>query len=306
MTQLLQFKNLKELMLHLSDEQVCREYMEQMRWGGEPFCPHCSSPKPYRFKDKKGYRCSNKSCKKDFSVTVGTIFENSKVKLSTWLAAIYLLTGHKKGISSHQLARDLGVTQKTAWFINHRVRLIMNDPKPPKLENIVEVDETYVGGKFDNMNRARRKKWQESGIDNKTAVMGLLERDGKAILKVIGNKTLKEVVRKNVSPDAVLMTDAHLGYMGLSDEFARHEAVNHSIKEYKRGDAYTNSVEGFFSIFKRTIYGTYHSITPKHLHRYCSETAFRYNFRKITDTERFRFAISNVEGRLKYSQLIKK
>lgn len=277
-----------------------------MRWGGSPFCPHCGATKPYRLKDGKNFRCSNKSCKVDFSVTVGTIFENSKVKLSTWLAALYILTGHKKGISSHQLARDLGVTQKTAWFINHRIRLIMNDPKPPKLENIVEVDETYVGGKMENMSRRRRKKWQERGIDNKVAVMGMVERDGKAKLKVIDDKTFKQVVRKNVSKDAIIMTDAHLGYIGLRDEFAGHEAVNHSIKEYKRGEAHTNSVEGFFSIFKRTIYGTYHSISPKHLHRYCSETAFRFNFRKITDADRFRFTISNVEGRLKYRELIKK
>ena len=306
MTPLLEFKNLKELMLQLGDESVCRDYMEQMRWGGTPFCPHCNSTKPYKFKDGKGYRCSNKTCKKDFSITVGTIFENSKVKLSTWLAAVYLLTGHKKGISSHQLARDLGITQKTAWFINHRVRLIMGDQSPEPLENIVEIDETYVGGKFDNMNRARRKKWQESGKDNKTAVMGLLQRDGKAKLTAIGKNSFKEVVRENVSPKATVYTDAHLGYIGLEQEFAGHEAVNHSIKEYKRGLVYTNSIEGFFSIFKRTIFGIYHQVSPKHLHRYCAETAYRFNFRKITDAERFRHTISNVEGRLKYKNLIEK
>ena len=304
MTQLTEFKNLKELMLHLSDEEVCLAYMEQMRWGGSPFCPHCSSTKPYKLKGGKAYRCSNSSCRKDFSVTVGTIFENSKVKLSTWLAAIYLLTGHKKGISSHQLARDLGVTQKTAWFINHRVRLIMGDPSPQPLDNIVEVDETYVGGKFENMNRGRRKRYQETGKDNKTAVMGLLQRDGKAKLTVIGNNSFKEVVRGNVSTTATVYTDSHLGYIGLGQEFAGHDAVNHSIKEYKRGLVYTNSIEGFFSIFKRTIFGTYHQVSPKHLHRYCAETAFRFNFRKITDADRFRMTISNVEGRLKYQELI--
>ena len=293
-------------MVHLSDESVCREYMEQMRWGGSPFCPHCSSTKPYKLKDGKAYRCSNKSCRKDFSVTVGTIFENSKVKLSTWLAAIYLLTGHKKGISSHQLARDLGVTQKTAWFINHRIRLIMSEPDPDPLENIVEVDETYVGGKFANMNRGRRKKWQESGKDNKTAVMGLLERDGKANLTVIGEKTFKEIVIENVDKSAVIITDAHAGYELLGQHFAGHEAVNHSIDEYRRGIAYTNSVEGFFSLFKRTIFGIYHQISPKHLHRYCSETTYRFNSRKIKDADRFRCTISNVEGRLKYKNLIQK
>lgn len=306
MTQLQQFKNLKELMAAFSDENVCREYMEQMRWGGEPFCPHCSSTKPYKLKGGKGYRCSSKGCRKDFSVTVGTIFENSKVKLSTWIAAIYLLTGNKKGISSLQLGRHLGVTQKTAWFILHRVRIIMTDNSPEPLNNVVEVDETYVGGKFANMNRGRRKKWQESEKDNKTAVMGLLERDGKAKLTPIGENTFKEVVRQNVATTAIVITDTHLSYQGLDAEFAAHESVNHSQSEYRKGIAYTNSIEGFFSIFKRTIYGTYHQISPKHLHRYCAETSYRYNFRKIKDDERFRMAISNVEGRLKYKILIQK
>ena len=178
----MEFKNLKELMLKLSDEKVCRQYMEDMRWGGEPFCPHCNATKPYKLKDGKTYRCKEKTCKKDFTVTVGTVFENSKVALSTWIAAMYLITAHKKGISSLQLGRDLGITQKTAWFINHRIRHIMGEPYEQPLANVVEVDETYCGGKFANMNRGRRKKLQESGKDNKTGVMGLLERDGKAKL----------------------------------------------------------------------------------------------------------------------------
>ena len=306
MAQLLEFKNLKELMVSLSDEKVCREYMEQMRWAGKPFCPHCSSTKPYKLKDGKSYRCSNRDCRKDFTVTVGTIFENSKVKLSTWLAAIYILTGHKKGISSLQLARDLGVTQKTAWFINHRVRLIMGDNSPEPLTDIVEVDETYVGGKLANMNRKRRKQWQEKNIDNKTAVMGLLQRDGRAKLTVIGNNPFKEVVRANVDKSATIVTDTHLAYVGLSQEYAGHLSVNHSQSQYRDGIAYTNSIEGFFSIFKRTIFGTYHQVSPKHLHRYCAESSYRFNFRKLKDDDRFRRTISNVEGRLKYKNLIGK
>ncbi len=292
-------------MTQLGDEKTCRAYMENMRWGASPFCPHCSSSKPYKLKDGKSYRCSNAGCRKDFTVTVGTIFENSKVKLSTWLAAIYILTGHKKGISSLQLSRFLGVTQKTAWFINHRVRLIMDLPPEP-LDEVVEIDETYVGGKVPLMSRARRKKWQESGKDNKTAVMGLLQREGKARLEIIGTRTFKEVIRENVSPTAVIYTDAHTGYELLNQEFAGHEAVNHSIQEYRRGLAYTNSIEGFFSLFKRTIHGTYHYISPKHLHRYCAETTYRFNSRKIKDADRFKVAISNVEGRLKYKTLIQK
>jgi transposase-like protein len=306
MTQLLEFRNLKELMTHLQDEMVCRRYMEQMRWGSEPFCPHCNCTRPYRLKNGRTYRCSNSSCRKNFTVTVGTIFENSKIPLSTWLAALYVLTAHKKGLSSHQLARDLGITQKTAWFVEHRLRLIMDDPDPQPLDSTVEIDETYCGGKFANMNRGRRKKWQESGKDNKIAVMGMLQRNGNAKLLVIGNKTFKEVIRQNVNKSATIYTDAHAGYELLNQEYANHEAVNHSVMEFRKGDVYTNSVEGFFSLFKRTIHGTYHAISPKHLHRYCAETTYRFNSRKIKDADRFRRAISNVEGRLKYKNLIQK
>jgi len=220
--------------------------------------------------------------------------------------AAYILGGHKKGISSIQLAKDIGVTQKTAWFINHRLRFAMADPSPVPLNNIVEIDETYIGGKMENMNKGRRKKIRESGKDNKTAVMGIVERGGSARLTVIGKKTFKELVRENVLPTANLMTDSHNGYVGLDKEFSSHESVNHSEDEFKRGQVYTNSVEGFFSIFSRTIFGIYHQVSPKHLHRYCTETAYRYNFRKMTDKERFERTISNVEGRLKYNTLIDK
>jgi transposase-like protein len=303
MIQLTECKNLKEVMAQLGDESECRAYMEQMRWNGNPVCPHCGETKPYKLADGKSYRCRAKTCKKDFTVTVGTVFENSKVPLSTWIAATYILSAHKKGISSCQLARDLGITQKTAWFVLHRLRLIMGDPEPTQLENIVEVDETYVGGTFGNMNKKRRKKWQESGRDNKVPVMGLLERGGKAKLTVIGNNTFKEVVRAYVDPKAVVVTDTHLSYQGLGLEYAGHETVNHSQEEYKRGIYYTNSIEGFFSLFKRTILGTYHQISPKHLHRYCAESSYRYNTREIKDKDRFSAVLSNTEGRLKYNEL---
>jgi len=300
-----EFKNLREMMAAYSDEDKCRAYMEHMRWGGNPTCPFCGMHNPYKLKDGKTYRCKQSGCRKDFTVTVGTVFENSKVKLSVWMAALYLCTGHKKGVSSHQLARDLGLTQKTAWFVEHRIRLLMGDPEPDvAMDNVVEVDETYVGGKWDKMTRSRRKKHQESGKDNKVAVMGLLERDGKAKLTVIGENTFKDVVRQHVAPSAVVITDAHKGYVGLNEEYQAHEAVNHLAQEFRRGIAYTNSVEGFFSVFKRTIFGTYHQVSPKHLHRYCAETSYRFNSRKMTDAERFEMAISNTHGRLTYKKLI--
>ena len=302
----MQFKNLKELMTKLSDENVCREYFAELRWGGCPVCPHCNHSNPYKLKYGKLYRCSAKSCKKNFSLTVGTIFEKSKTPLSTWMAAVYVITAHKKGISSLQLARDLGVTQKTAWFMNHRIRLIMGEPAPEPLECMVEIDETYVGGKFANMNRGKRKKMQLNNLDNKVAVMGLVQRDGKAKLTVIGANTFKEVVRQNVDNAAVVITDTHISYTGLAQEYAAHLTVNHSKSEYRNGLAYTNTVEGFFSSLKRSIYGIYHSVSPKHLHRYCEETSYRYNSRKIEDKDRFILTLQQTEGRLTYNNLIQK
>ena len=302
----MEFKNLKDLMAQLGDEAKCIEYFIQLRWNGNVKCPHCNHSRPYKLKNPKLYRCSAKTCKKNFSITVGTIFEKSTIPLSTWMAAVYVLTGHKKGISSLQLSRDLGVTQKTAWFMNHRIRLIMGEPAPEPLADIVEVDETYVGGKFQNMNRGRRKKFQELGKDNKVGVMGFVQRDGNARLTVIGANTFKEVVRKNVDEGATLITDTHIAYQGLAFEFAGHATVNHSRSEYRKGIAYTNTVEGFFSQLKRSIYGIYHSVSPKHLHRYCEETSQRYNTRKISDKERFILTLQNTENRITYAQLIQK
>lgn len=182
----------------------------------------------------------------------------------------------------------------------------MGDPNPAPLDNIVEVDETYVGGKFGNMNRKRRKIMQDTGKDNKSAVMGFIERDGSARLRVIGDNTFKDVVRDNVKPSATVITDSHISYVGLADEYNDHQSVNHSIMEFRKGIAYTNSVEGFFACLKRSIFGIYHQVSPKHLQRYCYETAYRYNTRKITDKDRFNMTLQNVEGRLTYKSLINK
>lgn len=302
---MIEFKNLKELVSRLSDEDVCRKHMEKMRWGAEPFCPHCSSTKPYRLKNGKTLRCSNPTCRKNFTVTVGTVFENSKIKLSSWMAAMYLLTAHKKGISSLQLSRDIGVTQKTAWFMLHRLRLIMVDPNPKPLQNIVEVDETYVGGKMGKMNRAKRKRHQELGNYNKVAVMGLIERDGQARMQVIGDNNFKDIIRRNVGEDAILITDSHQGYTGLDEEYQNgHYTVNHSQMQFRQGIACTNTIEGFFSFLKRSYIGCYHYMSPKHLQLYCIETCYRYNTRKIKDADRFTMTLQNVEGRLKYKTLI--
>lgn len=302
-----QFKSLPDVIKHFADQKTCLDYLEKQLWNGKPVCPHCASDRVYRLKDGKNFKCGNKkTCDKKFTVTTGTIYENTKLPLPTWFAAVWLLTAHKKGISSCQLARDLNITQKSAWFINHRIRVMMGEPAPESLEFMVEVDETYVGGKVSNMHSKKRKAIHESGKDNKTAVMGMVQRQGKAKLKVIGEKTFKEMVRKYVDESAVIATDSHSGYEGLANEFAGHEAVNHSQGEYKRDIFHTNTVEGFFSIFKRGIYGIYHQMSVKHLHRYCEEFSHRYNNRDLKDPERFTFTITQSRGRLKYKDLIKK
>ena len=166
---------------------------------------------------------------------------------------MYLISAHRKGISSCQLARDLNIGQKAAWFVNHRIRKMLTDNSGSFLSGIVEADETYVGGKLANMNKTKRKKIAESGKDNKVPVMGMVERNGKAKMQVIGRKSFKTIIHENVKKEAILVTDSHLGYQGLHTEYAQHEAVNHSILEFKRGIYYTNSVEGFFSTFKRMV-----------------------------------------------------
>jgi transposase-like protein len=302
-----EFKNLKELMTRFSDDTVCLKYLEHLRWNGNPTCPHCNASHPYRLKDQKTYRCSAKTCRKDFTVLKGLIFENSKIGLSTWFAAIYIVTAHKKGISSCQLARDLSVTQKTAWFMNHRIREMFGMEIEQNSNETWEVDETYVGGRWENMNSKKKKRYTESGVDNKVPVMGLVQRDGSVILKVKDqNQEFKDYVNKHIHPNYVVVTDGHLSYRGIDQTHKGHIIVNHSMGEYVNGMYHTNTIEGMFSQLKRGIIGIYHHVSPDHLHRYCEEFAYRYNSRKIKDNERFVLTLKNSDGRLKYYELIGK
>jgi hypothetical protein len=303
------FKNLQQLFDTFKDEATCREYLEQQRWNGNVECPFCGCTKVYR--TNRGFKCADKFCAKKFTVTVGTIYENSKVGLRTFFAALYLISSSKKGISSLQLSRQLGITQKSAWFVLHRIREMLKEKAPQSLGNTVEVDETYIGGKYKNKHKSVRKAAHESNAshtDNKTCVVALLERNNKVKTHVHTNKalTLKDMVRLHVDKSATIYTDSLTAYKGLDKEFAGHEIVNHYEEEYVRGHVYTNSVEGFFSILKRGIYGIYHQVSPKHLQRYCDEFAARYNTRDIKDNDRFELAVKNSEGRLTYNQLTQK
>ncbi len=297
----MEFKSLLELLAYFKDESVCKEYLERMRWGGTIQCPHCGNHKIYR--TNRGFKCAG--CSKKFSVTSGTIFENTKLPLKTWFAAIYLCTAHKKGISSTQLHRDLGISQKTAWFLLHRIRQIMQDDS--SIEGIVEVDETYVGGNMLNKPKSQRiKNAQGRSLSHKQPVVGILGRDNKVVAKPIPDstaKTLKREIASYVKSGSTVITDSWKGYKNLNLMYD-HQVVDHSKDEFVKGSYHINSVEGFFSMLKRGIIGIYHAISKKHLHRYCHEFSYRYNTREIKDCERFQDVFSNIKCRLTYKGLI--
>ncbi len=304
----MKFKNLTELLDYFKDEKTCIEYFEKQQWNGKITCPFCGHDKVYR--TNRGFKCASNKCYKKFTVKVGTVFENSNIKLRTWFAAIYLCSAHKKGISSLQLGRDLGIPQKTAWFLEHRIREMLKSEKPTMLRGTIEADETYVGGK--NKNRHKDKKVPQSkgrSTKDKTPVVGLLERDGKVIAfvtKNTGAKVLKGLMLDNVEKGANLVTDDYMPYRGL------HKNYNHVIvkgdtgKFVVDGKFHTQNIENFWSHFKRGLIGIYHVMSAKHLQRYCEEFSYRYNTRKITDTERFDKILTHTKGRLKYKDLVAK
>jgi transposase-like protein len=307
--------NLSKLAKYFSDEDEARALLEKMRWNGNPTCPRCGGLDPYKITPREGsstrkglYKC--KACRKPFTVTVGTIFEDSHIPVSKWLLAMHLMCASKKGMSAHQLHRMLGVTYKSAWFMAHRLRYAMMTPEmAEKLKGIIEADETYVGGK-----RSNRRWWHPDakrghpGKDsNKTPVVALVERGGKvraAAVPRVTSDNLREVIEKNVDVlESVLMTDEHPGYTLIGRTFERHGVVKHGLFEYVRGDAHTNTVEGFFSLLKRGINGVYHHVGKQHLGRYVDEFAFRYNARNVNDGTRTELLVQGAEGRrLTYKQ----
>ncbi|MBI4963041.1 MAG: IS1595 family transposase [Desulfomonile tiedjei] len=300
--------NLATLSPLFADEEKARKFLEEKRWPNGPICPHCGHDKVYAIKAKPEskrpvragvYTCA--ACRKQFTVRIGTVFEDSHIPLNKWLMALHLMTSSKKGISSLQLSRELGVTIKTAWFLSHRIREAMiESPGSCLLKGTVEVDECYVGGKTRQGKRGR-------GSERKTPVVALVERNGRVRSKRIervDTKTLKTAIRENVDYESRIMTDEWSPYQGIGAEFVGgHEIVNHGHKEYVRGDAYTNTVESFFALLKRGHYGIFHSLSKQHLQRYANEFSFRWNYRKVTDGERMVAAIEGAEGkRLMYRE----
>jgi len=327
-----QFKSLIQVIDYFKDESTCINYLARSRWGETACCPHCGNTKAW--KTNRGYTCAAKECGKKFTVTTGTIFENTKLSLRLWFATIYVCTAHKKGISSLQLSRDLNITQKTAWFLLHRVREMLANNAPKMLEGNIEVDETFIGGK--NKNRHANKKIEgsqgRSAID-KTAVVGIAEKSEYTIVerahKVIPGKIVKErvytkysnvtlhvventeaatlhpIMFNNVKADSKIVTDAYRSYNGLSSNY-NHVTIKHTDSNYITvGDDHTNTIEGFWKGLKLGIQAIYNAVSPKHLHRYCNEFEYRYNSRQVKDVIRFEDAIKQVNNvRLTYKELI--
>ncbi|PYV25725.1 MAG: IS1595 family transposase [Acidobacteria bacterium] len=299
---------LQEAIIFYANPDNCLRKLVSKRWpDGIVVCPRCGS-KGVKFNAKRRtWQCGSHHPRREFSVKVGTIFEDSPLGLDKWLVALWMIVNDKNGISSWEVHRAIHVTQKTAWFMNHRIRLALQNGTFEKMTGEVEVDETFIGGKARNMHKDKRaEKIHDTGGRDKTPVMGLLERNGQVRAVVVDNRkkgVLQTEVRKNVSAGSALYSDALASYEGLDGEFF-HEVVDHAV-EYVRGRVHTNGLENFWSLVKRALKGTYVSVEPFHLFRYLDEEAFRYNYRRdMNDSDRFNLALSQIVGkRLTYKQL---
>jgi transposase-like protein len=301
-------KTLIEAVRYYSDPEIAHSFFVSIRWPEGVTCPYCGNKDLSFISTRRVWHC--KECKKRFSAKVGTVMEDSPIKLDTWLVAIWLITSAKNGISSCEVARALGVCQKTAWFLLHRIRFVMRTGSFAKMEGEVECDETYIGGKAKNMHSGKRQEMRERGFP-KTAVMGFRERDGEVRTMVIPDntkETLQAKVRENVATDADLFTDSAKGYNGLSEQY-NHMTVDHKngqyVIEHEDGTkAHTNGIEGYWNLLDRCYHGTYVIMSPQHQERYLAEQDFRYNTRKLNDSERFMVAMKQTDGkRLTYETL---
>jgi transposase-like protein len=299
-------ENLLEAVRYFADLDLATEYVAKLRWPNGPVCPKCGGVEYSYLTTRRLWKC--KACKKQYSVKVGTIFEDSPLGLDKWLPAVWLAANSKNGISSHELARALGVTQKSSWFMLHRIRLAMQTGSFSKLEGTVEVDESFIGGKARNMHRSVREgRATRTGWWDKTVVLGMRQRDGELRAKVVPNtkaKTLKPEVHDNIAPGASVYTDDNHSYKGLGATYD-HRTVDHA-EAYVDGQVHTNGLENFYfwSLLKRGLNGTYVSVEPFHLFRYLDERVFTFNMRDLDDYGRFASVLCMVAGRrVTYAQL---
>jgi transposase-like protein len=300
-------RTLVEAVRHFADPDVCLRYVANLRWPNGVECPTCASKDVRFLATRKMWECKTKHAKRQFSVRVGTIFEDSKLPLDKWLVTIWMEANSKNSVSSYEVARALGVTQKTAWFLQQRIRLAMQAGTFTKLAGTVEADETFIGGKARNMHAKKRaERIKGTGGMGKAVVMGLLERHGEVRTFVVENtrgKTLRGRVRQHVQPGSELHTDALASYAGLSAEYV-HKVVDHA-ECYVKDNVHTNGLENFWSLLKRSIKGTHVAVEPFHLFRYLDAQAFRFNYREGTDGMRFARVVQGIKGkRLTYKTLI--
>lgn len=305
----LEFASLTEFVDRFKDEATCQEYFAKIRFRDGEYCPHCGHADIYRFKSGKRYRCAK--CRQDFTIKTGTVFGESKLPLRKWFIAIYLLSTSNKGISSVQLAKQVGVTQKTAWFIDHRIREAMKQGSS-QLFGKVEMDETYVGGQEKNKHRSKRVKGtQGRSIKTKMPVIGLAQRGGGVRAKAgdsVKMRQVEKLIVEYVAMGSKLHTD-ELGSYSHIGKLYPHEFVNHSAGEYVRtGDVHTNTIESFWALFKRGFHGVYHQMSRKHLQRYVDESAYRWNVRPAGLCLVFSDMVERVSkcGQLSYNRLIEK
>lgn len=297
-------QTIQEIPLACADERAAVEFMENKRWGDTPSCPHCGGLNPYKMKDSKtgerqaNYRWRCHDCKEQYTVRIGTVFEDSRIPMRHWCYGFFRAATSKKGVSALEIHRHTGVSYKSALFMLQRIRFAMADSVPDPLKGDVEIDETYVGGK---PRYKSRRPGPRKG--HKVQVMAMVERKGR-VKTSVNAKNLRKIVVQNVDPSSRVITDEYAAYQRLGKYFAGgHHTVTHSEREYVRGDIHSNTVEGFFSIVKRGLNGIYHNVSKQHLHRYMAEFEFRYNFRELEDGERLVAAIKMANGkRLTYTK----
>jgi len=308
-------KTLMQAIRHFSNPDVCIEFLVALRWPDGVVCPTCGSKEVSYISTRRIWKCKVKHDHRQFSIKVGTIMEDSPIGLDKWLCAMWMISGAKNGISSYEIHRALGITQKSAWFLMHRIRKAMQNGSLMKLGGNggeVEVDETFIGGKARNMHRSRRRRMMigQRGVINKTIVFGMKERGGHVVTQVVDERTkstLHPIIKKHVEKGSSVYSDEHVGYTGLEDEYP-HEVINH-LEGYVRGRVHTNGMENFWSLLKRGLGGTYVSVEPFHLFRYLDEQAFRYNNRAtkdnpLNDADRFTAVAAQIVGRrLTYREL---
>ena len=283
------FDSLILMVSYFRDNKTCKDFLVSQRWSdGDYICPYCGHHHCYRRADGN-FRCPN--CLKNFSVLVGTIFENTKISLVKWFIAMYLVSSHKKGISSHQLARDLSVTQKTAWYILHKVRTLFRQGNDIELSIDVECDEAYIGGQEKYKHAFKKTEGtQGRSLKTKTPVFGMAQREGKVVAKKTSNvqgKTLCSIINQFVKVGSRIFSDEYIGYNTLVESEYTHSVVNHGARQFVDGDSHTNTIEGFWSQLKRSIFGIYPFVSAKYLQRYVDEAVFRYNTCRENESDRF-------------------